>query len=61
MYTFQVTDFETEQRYSLLLKQMLDDHRDVVTMLADGFRETKKHLKVQQTFKFFASNLVWLL
>ena len=39
-------DFETEDRYSRMLRELLDDHRDVVTMLAEGFRECRKHIKV---------------
>ena len=37
---------ETEIRYSKMLRELLDDHSDVVTMLAEGFREAKKHIKV---------------
>uniref|UniRef100_A0A8C1U373 Protein-serine/threonine kinase n=1 Tax=Cyprinus carpio TaxID=7962 RepID=A0A8C1U373_CYPCA len=39
-----ITDQETEARYSKLVKQLLDDHKDVVTMLAEGFRECRKHI-----------------
>uniref|UniRef100_A0A673GS87 Protein-serine/threonine kinase n=1 Tax=Sinocyclocheilus rhinocerous TaxID=307959 RepID=A0A673GS87_9TELE len=41
---FSITDQETEARYSKLVKQLLDDHKDVVTMLAEGFRECRKHI-----------------
>ena len=30
-----------------MLKELLDDHRDVVTHLAHGFRESKKHIEVK--------------
>uniref|UniRef100_A0A673JDB7 Protein-serine/threonine kinase n=1 Tax=Sinocyclocheilus rhinocerous TaxID=307959 RepID=A0A673JDB7_9TELE len=39
-----IKDQETEARYSKLVKQLLDDHKDVVTMLAEGFRECRKHI-----------------
>ncbi|XP_033628239.1 3-methyl-2-oxobutanoate dehydrogenase [lipoamide] kinase, mitochondrial-like [Asterias rubens] len=40
-----ITNHETEQRYCQLVNGLLDDHKDVVTHLAEGFRECKKHLK----------------
>ena len=42
-------DFETEARYSRMLRELLDDHRDVVTLLAEGFGESRKHIKVRIT------------
>ncbi|CAM4535599.1 unnamed protein product [Leuciscus chuanchicus] len=39
-----IKDQETEARYSKLVKLLLDDHKDVVTMLAEGFRECRKHI-----------------
>ncbi len=44
-----ITNHETEQRYCQLVNGLLDDHKDVVTHLAEGFRECKKHLKVRNT------------
>ncbi|XP_077511805.1 branched-chain alpha-ketoacid dehydrogenase kinase-like isoform X6 [Amblyomma americanum] len=40
-----VTDFESESRYSETVQQVLDDHKDVVTQLAAGFKECRKHIK----------------
>ncbi|KAG2459105.1 BCKD dehydrogenase, partial [Polypterus senegalus] len=40
-----ITDQETEVRYSRMVQQLLDDHKDVVTMLAEGFRECRKHVQ----------------
>ena len=41
---------ETEIRYSKMLRELLDDHSNVVTLLAEGFKEAKKHIKVKQLF-----------
>ena len=38
---------ETEVRYSRMLRELLDDHSNVVTLLAEGFKESKKHIQVQ--------------
>lgn len=48
-----VTDFEKEARFTQMLSQLLDDHRDVVTLLAEGFRETRKHIQNEQLIKSF--------
>jgi len=38
---------ETEARFTRMLSELLDDHKDVVTLLAEGFRETRKHIEVR--------------
>ena len=43
-----VTD---EERYSHLLRELLDDHKDVVSQLAAGFKESRKYIKVPNTIK----------
>lgn len=35
-----------EARFCKLVQQLLDDHKDVVTMLAQGFRECRRHVQV---------------
>lgn len=35
-----------EARFCKLVQQLLDDHKDVVTMLAQGFRECRRHIQV---------------
>lgn len=35
-----------EARFCKLVQQLLDDHKDVVTMLAQGFKECRKHMTV---------------
>lgn len=47
-FVFQIKDQETEARYSKLVQQLLDDHKDVVTLLAEGFRECRKHVLVRK-------------
>lgn len=42
----QIKDQEMEARYSKLVQQLLDDHKDVVTLLAEGFRESRRHIQV---------------
>jgi len=48
-----INDFETEERYSRMLRQLLDDHSNVVTHLADGFKESRKYLKDEKIIKTF--------
>jgi hypothetical protein len=44
-----IRTLEDEARYSDLVKNLLDDHKDVVTHLASGFRECRKHIPVSMT------------
>lgn len=48
-----IDDAETEARYSRLLEQLLDDHKEVVTLLAEAFKETRKHIKDVSLIKTF--------
>ncbi|XP_076344533.1 branched-chain alpha-ketoacid dehydrogenase kinase-like [Tachypleus tridentatus] len=48
-----ITDLEMEKQYSKLLKNLLDDHRDVVTKLASGFQECRKHIKEEELVRKF--------
>ena len=40
-------DLQNEKQYSEMLRELLDTHKDVVTQLAEGFRESRKHLEVR--------------
>lgn len=31
------------------MRQLLDDHKDVVTLLAEGLRESRKHIQVMDS------------
>ncbi|XP_061103582.1 3-methyl-2-oxobutanoate dehydrogenase [lipoamide] kinase, mitochondrial isoform X1 [Conger conger] len=48
-----IKDQETETRYSTLVQQLLDDHKDVVTMLAEGFRECRRHIQDENLVRNF--------
>ncbi|XP_015792340.1 3-methyl-2-oxobutanoate dehydrogenase [lipoamide] kinase, mitochondrial [Tetranychus urticae] len=49
----EITDLETEKRYTAMLRQLLDTHKDVVTRLAEGFRESRKHIKNEEIIRIF--------
>lgn len=48
-----ITDFECEKGYCELLQGLLDDHKDVVTQLAAGFRECRKHITNERLVRDF--------
>lgn len=35
-----------EEKYSQVLRELLDDHKNVISQLAEGFKECRKHIKV---------------
>ncbi|XP_066579341.1 branched-chain alpha-ketoacid dehydrogenase kinase [Amia ocellicauda] len=48
-----IKDHETEAKYCQLLRRLLDDHKDVVTLLAEGFRESRKHIQEEAVVRQF--------
>lgn len=42
-----IKDQADEAQYCQLVRQLLDDHKDVVTLLAEGLRESRKHIEVR--------------
>ncbi|XP_054035319.1 3-methyl-2-oxobutanoate dehydrogenase [lipoamide] kinase, mitochondrial [Dryobates pubescens] len=42
-----------EGRFCALLRQLLEDHKDVVTLLAEGLRECRRHIQDEQLLKPF--------
>ncbi|XP_074642435.1 branched-chain alpha-ketoacid dehydrogenase kinase-like isoform X2 [Tubulanus polymorphus] len=48
-----ITGFKVEQQYSRLLQDLLEDYKDVVTLLAEGFSESRKHIKDEAMVKTF--------
>lgn len=48
-----ITDLEVDERYCKMVQQLLEDHRDVVTMLAEGFRECRKHIQDETLVRNF--------
>ena len=35
-----------EEKYSMVLRELLEDHKDVIGTLAQGFKESRKYIKV---------------
>ena len=35
-----------EEKYTMVLRELLDDHKDVIGTLAQGFKESRKNIKV---------------
>ncbi|XP_065511373.1 branched-chain alpha-ketoacid dehydrogenase kinase isoform X1 [Caloenas nicobarica] len=54
-----LSDFPTiqgtadEARFCALLRELLDDHKDVVTLLAEGLRECRRHIRDEQLLRPF--------
>ncbi|XP_012809201.1 3-methyl-2-oxobutanoate dehydrogenase [lipoamide] kinase, mitochondrial isoform X2 [Xenopus tropicalis] len=48
-----ISNHETESQYCKLLRQLLDDHKDVVTQLAEGMRESRKHIQDEKVIRYF--------
>ncbi|XP_050162103.1 3-methyl-2-oxobutanoate dehydrogenase [lipoamide] kinase, mitochondrial [Myiozetetes cayanensis] len=42
-----------ESRYCSLLRQLLEDHKDVVTLLAEGLRECRRHIQDERLLRPF--------
>ena len=43
---FQITSLQQEEKYSETLRQLLDDHKDIISSLAEGFAQVRKHITV---------------
>ena len=48
-----MTNEKTEQEFAQLIRNLLDDHKDVVTQLAQGFRECRKYINNENMIKSF--------
>ncbi|XP_033748063.1 3-methyl-2-oxobutanoate dehydrogenase [lipoamide] kinase, mitochondrial-like [Pecten maximus] len=48
-----VTDMESERKYSETLETLLEQHKDVITLLAQGFSESRKHIQDEQLIQAF--------
>ncbi|XP_028670859.1 3-methyl-2-oxobutanoate dehydrogenase [lipoamide] kinase, mitochondrial-like [Erpetoichthys calabaricus] len=48
-----IKDLEMDEKYCKLIRQLLDDHKDVVTLLAEGFRESRKHIQDEAVIRQF--------
>uniref|UniRef100_A0A8C9YUR5 Protein-serine/threonine kinase n=1 Tax=Sander lucioperca TaxID=283035 RepID=A0A8C9YUR5_SANLU len=48
-----IKDQDEEAHFCKLVQQLLDDHKDVVTMLAQGFRECRRHIQDEAIIRSF--------
>uniref|UniRef100_A0A2K5JSE0 Protein-serine/threonine kinase n=1 Tax=Colobus angolensis palliatus TaxID=336983 RepID=A0A2K5JSE0_COLAP len=48
-----IKDQADDTRYCQLVRQLLDDHKDVVTLLAEGLRESRKHIEDEKLVRYF--------
>ncbi|XP_009007720.2 branched-chain alpha-ketoacid dehydrogenase kinase isoform X2 [Callithrix jacchus] len=48
-----IKDQAEEAQYCQLVRQLLDDHKDVVTLLAEGLRESRKHTQDEKLIRYF--------
>nr|XP_022342329.1 3-methyl-2-oxobutanoate dehydrogenase [lipoamide] kinase, mitochondrial-like [Crassostrea virginica] len=53
-----VVDFQSEKIYSNTLRTLLDDHSNVVTMLAEGFSECRKHIQEEEMIRLFLDRML---
>ena len=61
LYSYKkIENVEDEMQYSNLVKQLLDDHKDVVTSLAKAIQQVRTQVRVSSIFdKFFKGNQHW--
>ncbi|XP_023378207.1 branched-chain alpha-ketoacid dehydrogenase kinase isoform X4 [Pteropus medius] len=48
-----IKDQADDAQYCQLVRQLLDDHKDVVTLLAEGLRESRKHIQDEKLVRYF--------
>ncbi|XP_077840073.1 branched-chain alpha-ketoacid dehydrogenase kinase isoform X1 [Macaca mulatta] len=48
-----IKDQADDTQYCQLVRQLLDDHKDVVTLLAEGLRESRKHIEDEMLVRYF--------
>ncbi|XP_015988349.2 3-methyl-2-oxobutanoate dehydrogenase [lipoamide] kinase, mitochondrial isoform X3 [Rousettus aegyptiacus] len=48
-----IKDQADDAQYCQLVRQLLDDHKDVVTLLAEGLRESRKHIQDEKLVRCF--------
>jgi len=41
-----ITNLDQEAKFTQMLTTLLDEHKDVVSMLADGFYQSRDYIKV---------------
>jgi len=53
-----ITDLELDAKFTQLLTDLLDEHKDVISMLAQGFNESRVHVQDDQLFKTFLDKIL---
>lgn len=53
-----IVDFKSEHAYTNTLKTLLDDHSNVVTMLAEGFSECRRHIQDEEMIRLFLDRML---
>ncbi|XP_025090281.1 3-methyl-2-oxobutanoate dehydrogenase [lipoamide] kinase, mitochondrial-like [Pomacea canaliculata] len=48
-----IRNLQEEEKYAETVRQLLDDHKDVVTQLAEGFSQVRKHIADETLIKSF--------
>lgn len=48
-----IESHEQEEKYSALIRNLLDTHGNVVTLMAEGFAESRKHIKDENLIRLF--------
>lgn len=51
-FVLQINDAQDELKFSQVLSNLLEDHREVVTLLAEGFTDCRRHIQVYEQAKF---------
>lgn len=51
-FTYQITE-DCERDFAILIRNLLDDHKDIVTQLAEGLREARKYISDENMIKTF--------
>ena len=47
-WLLQISDLEGEAEFTAMLTNLLDEHKDVVSMLADGFYQSRDYIEVSR-------------
>jgi [3-methyl-2-oxobutanoate dehydrogenase (acetyl-transferring)] kinase len=53
-----ITDADGELKFSQAVSKLLEDHREVVTMLAEGFTDCRRHIQDPRLIKSFLDSML---
>jgi len=54
----EIKSLEDVEKYDQLLRELLDEHSEVVSSLAQGFKESKKHIKDESMVSSFLNQML---